>query len=955
MAGLGIPPDFNASMLLTAYAQGDWKHDFNDKMRAEITTNITNDIKLTGQRGRKLQELTNRLAQIRNTSGKDIVTAYDFFDQGFRLTVPLPPQREAYEEDAILQELTGFNYAGLVGSLPNGPFEDDQALQFAETPITLEIKNGPRRNYDIGYCIERRRGNERYSLISCLSTLTRGKQIFIIMFDAAACKTSEIGKLENVIPGFDARRQYEVYFLNSTENMSDPATKITSVREYHENVKIYFLKDIGQTNTYQFYSLADQSVNKSLYSNYTLTTTHHPTDKVSGTIAITPDNKILIDDIKKESEVGSAVINAVSDFLMNGLTPSTMIYFFLKRAGDWCQALCLLDKERKYKVYDNDGNEIPGRETSIAELEYRGAETMLLTLDRVLLAYGLTIGVNVMYSNVRGENNWLIYCKNADVFKVDDGAQVMEKTRKYMDQLNQLREVTNTQINELKTIATKIDWRTLSNTTNNILVLRDCFYKLSVCRSPEDITKQIDSLNEIGSIINSLLTDTVTPYLNTKSLQDVPENLRPVLKQISDLLVSLRNAESSVLSTIQTNDNIFGSKYPEWEKEQSTINILVEAIRSSRNISSTEYAKPMTDYLTSVERLGDTYENAHFGDYQDTIPYDDVIRDIVGKRTQINGFKTLFDPIHKIFNLKRKNIVQSGGVGIDFNIGLRALLYLTTYPIEINNPETGYELGSYLIDYDMYEYTVIDNYVVKREMYDNLSGVLVSLLNIRTTVYDKEDKETAENFARTRITQLLQDRFDLLKTDMLYNRLKSLVSEPIVDDINFNNNDSLITELDAISNALEKIVNARGIQIEGPQKPSDFFRVINELKGKIIAHYQQFRKLTETLYQQDQLNDSPGVIMDPFTYDIIKTFEDAPPPEYQREFLMRVDGTDYFRISTNVYVPMMFPDLEKIKARNRGVFTSWNSQTVGTSRHIGKTYRAHKPKRSRNSTFRNPI
>ena len=431
-SGLPIAPA--TSQLLTLKAWGDFVHDFDDPVRANVTVGVLNTVPI--EVTSSIKKLYGQLAEkIVEASGKNSATAFQLFRAYFGNTIPPAdiPDKVLHEND--ITGLVGINYAGVVAML-----KADEASKLGPTAATF--LNG-QRNYAISAVTEKIKGQHQH-VVSCLNSLS-GRTEVVLMWDAGACEISEVGAkfdAEAVIPGFDAAGMYNVYFINSKENLSDPAPKPTvdTLSTKNPNVNIYFLEEWDPTETTiypawpttaeEFVSTqGDQNTN--LYSGYRLITKRGEGKTVSGTLFTVSGKQIEIADIKETSKVANAVTTAVLDMLMGKSPEEFMSPILLKRAGDWCQALTLLDRSRRYRVVPSRGNTgEPPADTpvTLADFEKNNALIALITNDRVLLAFSIALGLNVLFTNVRNAINWMLLFQNTDAGRVDDAVEVLAKS-----------------------------------------------------------------------------------------------------------------------------------------------------------------------------------------------------------------------------------------------------------------------------------------------------------------------------------------------------------------------------------------------------------------------------------------------------------------------------------------------------------------------------------------------
>ena len=237
---------------------------------------------------------------------------------------------------------------------------------------------------------------------------------------------------------------YNIYIISNIENDSDSATKIREFTGNAPNINIYFLKeeDPNYRSTYPLVMPPLQGRDPVLFSSYTLQSRRNESQKKGiidseiiqhgGAVFQTVNN---IGEVSgKEEAAKHAIQHCIESIPEVGQNPpqgtmdKMMNYFMLKRAGDWCQALSLADTTRRYHVYDHLFEPIMDganqRIRTLQGLQEEGCETALVTHDRILLAFALYHGVNVVFSldelvtnppggaqGVTGVR-WMLYFKN---------------------------------------------------------------------------------------------------------------------------------------------------------------------------------------------------------------------------------------------------------------------------------------------------------------------------------------------------------------------------------------------------------------------------------------------------------------------------------------------------------------------------------------------------------------
>jgi hypothetical protein len=523
-AGPGVASsEFDPEDRPTLYqsAAGDFLHDFNEPGRSDVTTSLLNRVPIEYSKtpSKNYGELNNIIVAAKDARtaavGSQSTTpaqAYWVFRDKFNITVPgfegvpsVPGVK--HEEDILdlagipyndlLKSLTRANAATGIVSLPQPP---PSPAPEPAAPLLLGFKN--KRPYNVRAAATKVEG-QHGPLADIFSGLSGGATVFVLMWDAGAISITRLAEGADGGP-------YHFFFVRSKENLSDPAGKISveSMRS-SERVRVYFLEDEpNHTSQYPFYATGG-TTNENLFSNFTLTTqlSSEKPDTVSGTISIKKDDSttvnISVPDIGLQSEVSETVIKTIHMELNDEPDEEIMPYFFLKRAGDWCQALCLLDRGRKYIVKRAPGYagaegwmlpEVGPVRTTIAALEAGGALVAMITLDRIMLAYLVAAGINVFYTNVRAGSTWMIYFENTVSGKVDDLAALRVEAETIGNDANEI-------IGTYNGLSERITNLPATATAQYIVDLRKLCLLLKPIPSPASVNSTIQTIVDTSNSI----------------------------------------------------------------------------------------------------------------------------------------------------------------------------------------------------------------------------------------------------------------------------------------------------------------------------------------------------------------------------------------------------------------------------------------------------------------------
>jgi hypothetical protein len=654
----GLPIGTATAELLTRKAWGDFVHDFDDPVRANVTVGVLNTVPIESTFS--IKKLYGELAKkILAASGKNSATAFQLFRQYFGNTIPpaVLPTNVLHEND--ITALAGINYTWIVSQLTA-----DTASKLK--PMAGSFLGG-QRNYAIHAATEKIKGKHQH-MVSCLNSLS-GRTEIVLMWDAGACEISEVGAAFDasaVIPGFDTKGTYDIYFINSKENLSDPAPKPTvdTLSTKNTNVNIYFLEEWDPTETTIYpawprtpaeIAATQEDQNTNLYSGYRLITKRGAGKTVSGTLFTNSGKRIEIADIKETSKVANAVTTAVLDMLLDKTPEEFMSPILLKRAGDWCQALTLLDRSRRYRITPSKGNRMRGggypvdTPVTLANFEKNNALIALITNDRVLLAFAIALGLHVLFTNVRNGINWLLLFQNTDSGRVDDKDDVLVKAKATWAAIDgDLARLTSGiqglqgKVNEgLGTLISSYDLMSL-------YIVRESVYRLTRLPSISDLEA---AKNMIGVNVNGIE-------------KGAPLALGlGVLRSINSRVDAAREIAEKLLAP-QT------ALYPDAATEAVTLGKLNEVWSSGAVIAPT--ADLYIQYQTIIDKLAADVAKLPPGSFSlNPLPDDSVLQDrltmILGRAPQMSRASrampalTALGLLFRYYNIQFNLVAQTGG------------------------------------------------------------------------------------------------------------------------------------------------------------------------------------------------------------------------------------------------------------------------------------------------------
>ena len=369
-----------------------------------------------------------------------------------------------------------------------------------------------------------------------------GRHVFVCMIDAASCSMDIIGDPWTFTPAQQAKgntnhlsymgqdyhsgESYHFFILNSKENISDPAGKSTvrnrvlplKVDPNQKNVFVYFLEEADPNHVSVFPTGTEniedpvQKANQSVFTPFTVDTRRTGTVDAPtvSAIARTTAGTFTMSDVGTDSEVRSAAQRAVTQTLLNSPAEEVFLNFMMKRFGDWCQALCLRDTTRRYKVVFINSSSTPdarfnplykeGDVVSLDDLQtIHKALIFLLTIDRVLLAFALALGINVIFTSKSGVigTSWMTLFETGVARKdVSDAANLYENLPFLDEDIKRQIEYVQSIIGRLPAIQEPIVRTNFAQYPDRLIELRDTLSELSFLPTISTLNKHLIRVTE---------------------------------------------------------------------------------------------------------------------------------------------------------------------------------------------------------------------------------------------------------------------------------------------------------------------------------------------------------------------------------------------------------------------------------------------------------------------------
>jgi hypothetical protein len=545
--------------ILEIFSKSDFKHDFSIS-NSSIIKALRESVPL----GTGKVNYLRKVNEFNSTIGTKSI--YEFLKDEYSKILPVSVNSHAKTEDQILKDILNISYTTWRNELLNFNLED-KLMPPEKRDIIIDLGT-IKRNYKVKFHPTKDK-KMYYNLPNTFKQISNGKNKFVLIIDASFFPMSSIGVEEYLINQYigtyDPNESYEFYILENSENSSDSAKKISKFSVQNENIKVFILREkVNSIITYPNFNTNSQESN--LFTNIEISSKKVKNNQVNAILNI--DNVLYErEDLGSISQIERSSFLAFQNYILNNdITKETMSYFLLKRAGDWCQALSLLDYTREYEVYDNNNVKLDKIET-LNNLQ-KDSVIGLVTHDRILLAYSLLLGLNVFYSlkvvsAVKDDNDsnsitWCMYFQNtlSEIYydDIEDIKNAEEKCNKFIDDSIS---VANTSKNTILSKISKanIDFNKLDKFTENIIYLRYVMIQLTSIYFEESFKSKKD---EIVTYYNKI-RDITKVSISTMSSEEKKEvsnnlsNIRSLVRSINEM--NTHNIGISKLEKYETQDS----------------------------------------------------------------------------------------------------------------------------------------------------------------------------------------------------------------------------------------------------------------------------------------------------------------------------------------------------------------------------------------------------------------
>lgn len=625
-------------------------------------------------------------------------------------------------------------------------------------PNTILNTPGGERTYEVSaVLIKDKEGAGVLNIASRFETVS-DKTKFALIIDAATLSTSELINSDlTPLP----KNKCTFYILENIENDSDSATKLTSAGlnkpKNPANIALqpdlFFLKDIPTTVIYPEFNLQSAGHHgEALFGNAELTLSRSG-DDTEADFRFADTTTYHVGSVSTNANVKNASLNMIASALSKGGSVSNkqlvytnpdktpFLFPYLKRVGDWCQALSLLDGSRDYTVSKVDRT--PVGQTTLDRLRKDDTVIALVTVDRILLGYALSLGLDVFFTTST-DLRLMIYYKNAETQM--DPAQLAAKTAEYKGESQELMSqitgdivpaILQNAINAIQGTQTDIEY---------LQMLRSVFYRVSLLRT------SFDSLNAKSTDLRVSISEMTDPKELYRGYFD---------------LTSIRRKMKDDREHNETQQASFAT-YPDLINEKSVFNDFREGGRKSRTNTATLKAilsVTMFDDAKQSEELFTKY-GFNFSELLHTTPKNPA-----------------FVEIYKALNVLRPvDTVMTGGGPITSLVDQLRTFEVTPVSEEKYDTTSPIDAPLVLIQRSYYRgldskpFSVLDNYVITETSHSVFEQLASKL-----------------QYATPEELRFITLRFLVLYSDRLMGRYEMIA-----------NNDAILPVLDEAGNELGK-------------------------------------------------------------------------------------------------------------------------------------------------------
>lgn len=642
------------------------------------------------------------------------------------------------EEEKALENL-GINYQSIKDQFKSKlRTETGKETAIKIKDLVFSIPGGGQRTYEVsGILMKDKIGEGVLNVASRFEKVTNGNTKVALIIDASG-GLSMTSLLNSDLP-VPPNNKMDFYIIENIENDSDSATKLKTFDKPKIpstlQPNVYFLEDEINTVLYPKFETAQAKSDAELLFGSANLVLSRAGDEMEADFKFDGDPKEYhIENVSQNANVKNASLNIIASTLakdgtvdkIKGITvpgddKTPYLFPYIKRVGDWCQALSLLDGTRKYNILDTQHNPT-NKQTTLDDLRKEGAAIGLLTLDRILLGYALTLGIDVFFTTAT-DLRMLIYFRNTETQMTPEElqAKTAELQRSYDTEL-----ATIGQDNVATILDEAVEFVKGSTTdTDYIRRLRGALYRVSVLRT--DFATITQKVNEITAKVKTNIS---------------PQEKYSAYFEGITLLRKLK-ADEKHNQTQRTSFNT----YPALVDEKGAFTMM-DMSRPSRN------AIAKLKMILSKDIFNDaTQSKKVFEKYGKTKRLVELVS-IPIKNPAV--FTDIFEALAEVKRLFGE--AQRGGAREDIELLKQFVVTPVAVKVYKENSENLYPevddpppmrlvLGSFYRGKDMLPYTVVNEYIITKE----------DLPIFQRILRDKEINPEDEKFVATRLMLLYAD------------------------------------------------------------------------------------------------------------------------------------------------------------------------------------------------------
>lgn len=551
--------------------------------------------------------------------------------------------------------------------------------------------------------------------ISTMFQEVTGKSKFALIVDATGGLALTDVLNAALVPTPSSPCQF--YIIQNIENASDSADKVQNIpsKAGPNQASLFYLRDIGDTVVYPLWGPAppggeiDQKSN--IFASMQISLTRMKDGTVEADITAGP-NTFHIGDVANASNVKNATLAAAAVMVEKGIVPEVFVYTLIKRMGDWCQALSLLDLDRTYTITNKDG---AVGTTTLRDMLV-DTEIGVVTNDRILLAFCLLHGLNVFFTSAMDLAR-LIYFKNAN--DLPDGPRLTDRTVQLYTDYSTTRVATEAATNEL---ATRLLAQVKSAAADTA--------------GTTELPAYLAKVKAFTVIVSRLDLNAITPFNDQSDNADLVANQaiydnpagepRDKFAAVTKMIAILAKMNTRLTVGQQALERLVSGDYP----GKSVIDVRVKALETKMGQGKAINSVPIVEARDTLVRVREDVEmimknipslesdliaifnaaNIRFPEGRVADNYKEVLKGL--------------DPTRLILRMPPTGLVLSGGGqrGGASNVAV-AYAALRTRMIRVLPPghqeqtstTNTYAQGDDYVDDKLRPYTVVDEYIVTKE------------------------------------------------------------------------------------------------------------------------------------------------------------------------------------------------------------------------------------------------